>query len=61
MTTDPILAEVYRWKEEGGREVNYDMDILFDKLDAMAEEHPDRYVNVHDQLLELERMQKSTR
>ena len=60
MTTDPILAEVYRWKEEGAREVDYDVDKLFDALDKISKEHPEAYVNLHENRLRFAQNQRET-
>ena len=46
MQTDPILREVYRIKDELNREIGGDVEKLFDRFRAFAEEHPERMVNL---------------
>lgn len=45
MTTDPILREVYRMKDQFSREIGNDPGKLCDLLRESAKEHPERMVN----------------
>ena len=42
MKPDPIIAEVYRAKDEFAREIGNDVGRLFDRLREDAKKHPER-------------------
>lgn len=46
MKPDPIIAEVYRAKDQLAREIGNDVGKLFDRLRQDAKKHPDRMVNL---------------
>ena len=49
MTTDPILREVYRAKEQFAREIGNDVDRLFERLSEEEKEHPERMAQLAPQ------------
>jgi len=48
MNNDPILADVYRWKDESAVEANYDIATLMAQIMEAQEKHPGDFINVHD-------------
>ncbi len=44
MSTDPILQEVYRIKEELNREIGGDLEKLFERFREFACQNPERMV-----------------
>ena len=42
MAVDPILKEVHAMKDALAREVDYDLDTLFDRLKEAERRHPER-------------------
>ncbi|HOZ28730.1 MAG TPA: hypothetical protein PLO37_26135 [Candidatus Hydrogenedentes bacterium] len=44
MKPDPIIAEVYRAKEQFAREIENDVGKLFERLREAAKKHPERMV-----------------
>ena len=46
MQRDPILREVHRMKDQFAREMEYDVDKMFERFRENEKEHPERVVQL---------------